>query len=82
MKNLLVITDVIPETSDDMYKEAWDNVEYFQLPDTSHYPTEEAIERLVAPLTEKIGDFYERCDLEKAEGYVTIRTYFASIGPF
>lgn len=81
MKKLLVLTDVIPQTPDKQY-EGWDTVEYFQVPDTSCYPTEEAIERLIAPLTEKIGEFYERCDLEDAEGYVTVRTYFASVGPF
>jgi len=77
-KHLLTISNHAPEKWSDKQKQGWDKIEFYPFPNIpADISSAEVIVNYATPICQKIGEFYNNCDVENAEGYVNIQGEFS-----
>ena len=76
-KNLLVISNHNPENWDEAQKAGWDKISYIAFPNVPPAKSRtELMNEEVLTICRQIGEFYNQCDNEGAEGFVTLQGEF------
>lgn len=77
MKKLLVISNHAPEKWGESQRAGWDEISYIPFPNVPANMDTAGVIELATQLCGKIGEFYNRCDGQNAEGYITIQGEFS-----